>query len=390
MAERILIKGSFIWDGTGKSLLHENAVIVEGKRIVAVDKFSELNALLYDKILDFPGLTLMPGMIDCHTHHSLDASLENFLDRMADDISELTARATGLMKKDLRSGVTMCRTLGDKEYLDIVCRDAVNAGMVVGPRSKVAGKGIRAARGHGFVGYPFNGIEEIRNVIKENLLAGADLIKIYISGTLKGDGDLQSYLTREEIATAINASHKAGVRIASHCVGGIGLDWALEMGLDTLEHAYHISDAQITKLSKSNTHPVLTLSPILNDEIINHYPKHLIQGHFDERDEMLGRLKALIGAEIPFVLGTDGMHGGLASEAEYAVELGATNYEVLQALTINGARICGIENETGSLMAGKYADIIVIDGNPIIDIASIKKVKAVFMQGRLVSSGGLH
>ena len=154
-------------------------------------------------------------------------------------------------------------------------------------------------------------------------MVGADLIKIYISGTLKGSGDLPSYLTREEIETAINASHEAGVRIASHCVGGVGLDWALATGLDTLEHAYHISNDQITKLSKSNTHPVLTLSPILNDKIINQYPQHLIQGHFDERDEILGRLKALIDSEIPFALGTDGMHGGLASEAGYAVELGA-------------------------------------------------------------------
>ncbi len=389
MAERIIIKGSFIWDGICKNLLPENAVLIEDKRILAIDKFSEFNSSSDDKILDFSGLTLMPGMIDCHTHHSLDASLENFLDRMADNTSELTTRATGLMKKDLSSGVTMCRTLGDKGYLDIVCRDAVNAGLAVGPRSKVAGKGIRAARGYGFVGYPFNGIEEIRNAIKENLRAGADLIKIYISGTLKGDGDLPSYLTREEIETAINVSHEAGVRIASHCVGGVGLDWALEMGLDTLEHAYHISDAQITKLSKSNTHPVLTLSPILNDEIVNHYPKHLIQGHLDERNEILGRLKALISAEIPFALGTDGMHGGLANEAAYAVELGAANYEVLKALTIIGARVCGVENETGSILAGKYADIIIVDGNPLKEISSLKNVKAVFMQGSLVSGSVL-
>ena len=169
MAERIIIKGSFIWDGTGKNLLPEQAVIIEGKRIVAFDKFSEINSSPYNKLLDFTGLTLMPGMIDCHTHHSLDASLENFLDRMADETSELTSRATGLMKKDLSSGVTMCRTMGDKEYLDIFCRDSVNEGLAVGPRSIVAGKGIRAGKGHGFVGYPFNGVEEIRNAIKENL-----------------------------------------------------------------------------------------------------------------------------------------------------------------------------------------------------------------------------
>lgn len=385
MVKRTILKGSFIWDGTGKDLLPDHVIVIKDKKIVAIDKFSEIDTTPDDRIFDFPGFTLMPGMIDCHTHHSLDASLENFLDRMADDISELTARATSLMKKDLSSGVIVCRTLGDKEYLDVFCRDSVNNGSLVGPRSLVAGKGIRAAKGHGFVGYPFNGVEEIRNAIEHNLKAGTDLIKIYISGTLRGSGDLPSYLTRDEIEAAINASHEAGLKIASHCAGGIGLDWALEMGLDTLEHAYHISDEQIAILEKSNTFPVLTLSPILNDDIIHHYPEHLIKGHFDEREEITGRLRALIDSGVPFALGTDGMHGGLASEAGYAIELGAGNYEVLKALTVNGAKVCGIENETGSLKAGKYADIIAVDGNPLKDIASLKKVKAVFIQGKEVS-----
>lgn len=384
MAERILIKGSFVWDGISTKLLPEGAIIMEDKKIKAVDSYAEINPSAYDKVLDFSGFTLLPGMIDSHTHHSMDPTLENYLDRMSDSIPELTLRATAMMKKDLLAGVTTCRTLGDKEYLDIACREAVKRDLVAGPRSIVAGKGIRAAKGHGFVGYPFNGKEEIINAIKENLASGADFIKIYITGTLKGSGDLPSYLTREEIATAIHTSHEAGVKVASHCVGGIGLDWALELELDTLEHAYHISDRQIEKLAKSRTQPVLTPSPILNDEIVNHYPKHLIQGHFNERDEIKGRMRALIGAHIPFALGTDGMHGELVQEAEYVVELGASNFDVLQALTINGARVCGIENETGSLVEGKYADVIAVESNPLENIQTLKQVKAVVKQGRLV------
>lgn len=389
MVGRILIKGSFIWDGISDNLLPEGAIIIEDKKIIIIDSYSEINSSYYEKILDFSGLTLLPGMIDSHTHHSLDATLENYLDRMTDSIPELTSRARAMMKKDLKAGVTTCRTLGDKEYLDIACREAVKGGFAVGPRSVVAGKGIRAAKGHGFVGYPFTGSEEIINAIKDNLINGVDFIKIYISGTLKGDGNLPSYLTREEIESAINASHEAGVRIASHCVGGIGLDWALDMGLDILEHAYHISDNQIDELAKSNTRLVLTLSPILNDEIVNHYPKHLIQGYFDERDVITSRIRAMISANIPFALGTDGMHGELSREAQYVVDLGATNYKALQALTINGAKTCGIENETGSLVTGKYADIIAIEGNPLENIKALEKVKVVMKQGRLVTANDL-
>ncbi|WP_114749813.1 amidohydrolase family protein [Pleomorphovibrio marinus] len=384
MAERILVKASFIWDGISKDLKDNGAILIEDTKIKTVGSNVEINPSDYDHVLDFSGLTLMPGLIDSHTHHSMDPTLENYLDRMSDSIPELTLRAVAMMRKDLQAGVTTCRTLGDKAYLDIACREAVNRNLILGPRSIVAGKGIRAAKGHGFVGYPYNGKGEIRNAIHENLAAGADFIKIYISGTLKGDGDLPSYLTREEIATAIRTSHEAGLNVASHCVGGIGLDWALELGLDTLEHAYHISDAQIEKLAVSTTKLVLTPSPILNDKIVYHYPKHLIQGHFNERDEICRRMRALIGANIPFALGTDGMHGELAQEAEYVVELGASNFNALQALTIYGASVCGMENETGTLEAGKYADIIAVEGNPLENIEALKKVKAVVKQGRLV------
>jgi imidazolonepropionase-like amidohydrolase len=386
MTKRTLIKGAFLWDGFSEKLLPEMAIVVEDKKIESIIPIAETESSSFDEVHDFFNLTLLPGMIDCHTHHSMDATMVNYLDRIKDSISELAIRSIAMMKKDLISGVTTCRTLGDREFLDIAFREAVKDGLIEGPRSIVAGKGIRAAKGHGFVGYPFDGAEEICRAIKENLAVGADFIKIYITGTLKGNGNLPSYLTREEIESAIMASHEAGVSIASHCVGGIGLEWALDMGLDTLEHGYHISDSQIEKLVKSDTRLVLTLSPILNDEVVNHYPKHLVQGYFDEREEISSRMTAIISAKIPFGLGTDGMHGGLANEAKYAVGLGASNYTALQAATINGARICGIEDETGSLSPGKYADIIAVEGNPLENIQVLKKVKTVVKQGQLMTA----
>ena len=384
MPESTVIKGAFLWDGISEKALPNGAILVEDGFIKAVGAAEEIVSAPHDHLLDWPDATLLPGLIDSHTHLSMDPTLENYLDHMSDPVAELTLRAIAMMRKDLQAGVTTCRCLGDKEFLDVACRKAVQDGLVEGPHLLVATRGIRAPHGHGFVGYPFAGAIQIRNAIRENLAAGADFIKIYITGTLKGEGELPSYLTREEIHTAIEEAHKGGVRVASHCVGGMGLDWALELGLDTLEHAYHITDAQIEKLAQSATWMVLTPSPILTEARVRHLPAALIPGHLQERAEIAGRMAAIIAANIPFAIGTDGMHGELAQEIAYVVELGASHHTALQAATIHGAKVCGIEKKTGSLEAGKYADVIAVEGNPLKDINALRKVVAVMKQGQLV------
>ena len=383
-SETLLIKGARLWNGIDDSVVQDGAVLIENDRIKAVGPWEELVLQPRDRTLDFPGATLLPGLIDSHTHLSMDPTLDNYLDRMSDSVAELTLRATAMMRKDLQAGITTCRCLGDREFLDIACRKAVQEGLVEGPNVLVATRGIRAPHGHGFVGYPFEGPDGIRNAIKENLAAGADFIKIYITGTLKGDGQLPSYLSREEIKTAIDTAHEAGARVASHCVGGEGLDWALELGLDTLEHAYHITEAQIERLVQSETFLVLTPSPIMTEARIRHLPSGLIQGHLDERREISANMAATIATGMPFAVGTDGMHGDLAQEVKHLAELGASRCAALKAATINGAIACDIEQETGSLETGKYADVIAAHGNPLEDLNALDQVIAVMRRGRLM------
>lgn len=382
----VIIKSSFLWDGIRDALIPEGAVLVEDGRIKAVGRAHDILALPHDELYDWPETTLMPGLIDSHTHLSMDATMENYLDHMSDSVAELTLRATAMMRKDLLAGITTCRCLGDKEFLDIACRTAVEHGLVLGPRVLVATRGIRAPQGHGFVGYPFNGPDEIRRAIRENIQRGADLIKIYITGTLKGNGKLPSYLSRKEIKLAIDEAHNGGLPIASHCVGGEGLDWALEFGLDTLEHAYHITARQIEKLVGSNTRLVLTPSPLLTEERVRHLPTNLIQGHLDERDMIFDCMAAAVASGIPFAVGTDGVHGELAQEIKYLVDLGASNLDALNAATLYGAKACGIDKETGSLEVGKRADIIAVKGDPLKDVAALWHPAAVVKMGEIVFS----
>ncbi|MEX2233795.1 MAG: amidohydrolase family protein [Cyclobacteriaceae bacterium] len=383
MKRRTILKARYVWDGIMKKAIRDGAILVEGGIIRAIGPAGELFAPSAAQVIDWPHATLLPGLIDSHTHLSMDGSLENYLDHMSDDIPVLTLRATSMMRRDLMAGVTTCRCLGDKEFLDVACREAEEKGEVTAPRLLVATRGIRAPHGHGFVGYPFQGPDEITKAIKENISRGADLIKIYITGTLKGNGNLPAYLTREEIKFAIEESHRAGLRIASHCVGGPGLDWAIEFGLDTVEHAYQITKEQTERLANSNTALVLTPGAVLSEERVRKLPHALIQGHLNEKDQMFASMASTIQAGIAFAVGTDGMHGDLAEDIAYLSALGATNMEALQAATIHGAKICGIESETGSLEAGKRADIIALEGNPLEDLAALRKVIAVIKKGNI-------
>jgi len=382
----VIIRGGCLIDGTGAAPIKDGAVLVDGARIVAAGFAGELMTMPHTEVIDRGEETILPGLIDCHNHLSMDPSLPDYLNRMTDPIAEQTLRAAMLMRVDLESGVTTARCCGDKEFLDIHCRRAVEDARLPGPRLLVATRGIKATHGHGFVGYPFDGPEAIVRAIRENVRAGADLIKLFITGTLKGKGPIISYPSREEIRTAADEAHRAGLPITTHCVGGPGLDWALEAGMDAIEHGYHITDDQLDRLCSSQTRLVLTPSPILSLERIQNLPPAAIAGHLAERDEIRGRVSAILRSGVAYGLGTDGMHGRLAQEAAFLVEMGAAPLQAVMAATLSGAGVCGLSDELGSLEPGKSADIICVAGNPAEDITSLEHVTWVMKGGRIMKA----
>jgi imidazolonepropionase-like amidohydrolase len=378
-----LIKGGLLIKGTGEPAIDKGAILIEEGRIVSVGKAEEImKSASPVQVVDCSDQTLLPGLIDCHNHLSLDPRLENYLHRMADPIPALTIRAFETMQIDLLSGVTTSRCLGDKGFLDVECRKAVAAGRIEGPRLLIATRGIRVSHGHGFVGYPFDGVDQMRVAVRQNLKAGADLIKFYATGTLKGKGDIKSFISKEEMDVIVEEAHRVGVPAAVHCIGGIGLRWCIEAGVDSIEHGYFISDEEIDLLAKSKSWLVLTPSIFLTDARIQTLPPELIDGHYQQREMAAECMAAAIKGGVRFGVGTDGMHGGLAKEMEYLVKMGASENDAIMAATSAAAHICCLEKEIGILEPGKLADIIGVEGNPLKDITSMGKIRTVILNGK--------
>ncbi len=380
----ILLKGDGIVDVVRERIVTPGLVLIRGSRIVALGAEAELSGAESVETVDCSGSMLMPGLIDCHNHLSMDPTLDNYLTRMNDSIPELTIRAVRMMAVDLQSGVTTSRCMGDKGFLDIECKRAVAAGEISGPRLIVATRGIRASHGHGFVGYPFNGVENLRMAVRENLAAGADLIKIFTTGTVKSTRGLPCFFSREEMLVAVDEAHRAGTPVATHCIGGAALNTAMEAGIDVIEHGYFASDDGLERIEKTGRRLVLTPSIFFTDARIRTLPAHLVEPHLEQREEVGTRLAATIKSGIKFAVGTDGMHGGLAREMKYLTDFGASAGSAVQAATIRAAQVCNMECDLGSLERGKIADIIGIAGNPFEDIAALQRVIAVMKAGRMI------
>jgi imidazolonepropionase-like amidohydrolase len=385
---KTLVRGSSLIDGTGRPAIEPPSLLIEGGRIEALGREAESRSPEAAQVIDCYGQTLLPGLIDCHNHLSLDPTLPNYLYRMNDSLPQLTLRAVVNMALDLRSGVTTSRCLGDRGFLDVDCKKAVSAGQISGPRLLVATRGIRALHGHGFVGYPFGGVEQIRQAVRENLAAGADLIKIYITGTLRGPRGILPYFSREEIQTAVDEAHRVGVPVATHCIGGPGLKLALEAGIDVIEHGYFITDEEIDLLGRSASLLVMTPSIFFTNARIETLPADLIDGHLRQREEVGRRMAAVIEAGIDYAVGTDGMHGGLAQEIKYLTEFGASASAALRAATASAARVCRMEDAVGTLEKGKLADLIGVEGDPLADPHALQKVRTVIFEGSLLMPGG--
>ena len=383
----MILKADRVLVGEDLNLKEHMAVIVRDGKIEEILPQAECPAVEGAEVIDLKDTTLMPGMIECHNHLSIDATIPEHLELLAWSTEcELTLIALDGFRKDLMSGVTTARCMGDRFYIDVTLKKLIEQGKVAGPKLLAAGIGMKGSHGAGYIGSPHCGPEEIRKTARENLKKGVDLLKLFITpGVPDPESEfVPSFLSLEEIAMAVNEAARKNLPVAAHCIGGQGLKDCIDGGVQVIEHMYMCTPQDAEWLANSKCIVDFTSGIFLDptrEETLSANNAYRVRKN---RPRVRERLKLLMSTGVPYVLGTDAYHGYLYREVGYAVELGSDIVTALKGVTSNAAKVCGLGDRIGSLKKGYTADIIAVEGNPLTDVACLAKVPFVMQDGNIV------
>jgi imidazolonepropionase-like amidohydrolase len=393
-----------IGDGTQ---IEAPVVVISGERITAVGPAAQVRVPSGAKVIDLAGYTLMPGFFDMHTHIMS-------IDNDGGDLSVLKETAAhgaiyGVInaKKTLEAGFTTIREAGSTDYVDMVVRDAVNRGLIPGPRIHASGPSLGSTGGHADVngwspniaipgtGAIVDGPDAIRLQVRKNVKYGADQIKFVATGGILSVGDAVTapQYGDDEMKALVDEAHRLGRRVMAHAHGGAGLLAAVNAGVQSIEHGSLVDDAAITAMKAHGTYLVPTLiilEEIVKDGVRKGVPANSIAKATAIAAERRARLRHAYESGVKFALGTDAtsdIHGRNGEEFKYMVDiLGATPMDAITIGTMNAATLLGVEKDFGSVTTGKVADLVAVQGNPLQDISLLAHVQFVMKGGVVVKS----
>ena len=394
------IRFGMLWDARGK-VWSKPIVIVEGEKIRNVT--TDAAAIPAGaQVIDLSSYTGLPGMIDVHTHMTMytdETPGEPMLKQIPNTpaaVEVFLARKGAL--RTLEAGVTTVRDLGSDQYMDIAMRDLINRGEMIGPRMFVCGYGLYITNTPYKPGptYPAGGIAdgvpEVLRAVRQQIAAGADVIKLYAStGTDDDTTQFQTY-SYEEIKAAVDAAHQFGKKIAIHSYGPDGARDAVRAGTDSLEHATDLDDATIAEMAKRGTYYVPTIDH--NRYYLDNWQKIGYANGFQEKtkafiERNVDSARKAHKAGVKFAMGSDAiytMFGENTRELAWFVRAGMTPEQALQTATSNAAALLGKEKELGAVAPGYFADLVAVEGDPLADIeVAIYKVKWVMKGGEVVA-----
>ncbi|MBE3584417.1 MAG: amidohydrolase family protein [Limnochordaceae bacterium] len=389
-----ILKASCLLDGTRREPVADGAVVVHNGQILYAGPAGSMPDVA-GEVVELPGTTLLPGLIDAHVHLTMDGSADIVQRVTTDTLPMATVRAVVNAERLIRAGITTVRDCGCQGNINIDLARMVSQGIIrMAPHILAAGPAICMTGGHGhFIGWEVDGPDEVRKAVRKVIKAGADVIKLIATGGVITPGVTAGapQFSLEELRVAVEEARKAGLTVAAHAHGAEGIKNALRAGVTTVEHASYVDDEGIQLFLETGAIFVSTL--LASRRQVEHlhevpdYVAYKISRHIDIESHSVRRL---IAAGVPAAGGTDAgtpfnPHGDLAEQLIMLAEHGLGTMGAIEAGTRISARALGIEHLTGTLEAGKRADILAVQGNPAENLEHLKQVVAVWKSGeRLV------
>jgi len=392
MPDPLVLTGATLIDGTGAAPVSGRAVVVRDGRIHAV--VAERDAPS-GKTLRLDGLTLLPGLINCHVHLCFGGEADPGTAMVKEAFAATVIKATMRARQTIEAGVTTVRDLGGRDYAELSVRDAVRSGTIPGPRVLCAGKGICITGGHGWqlIGREADGPDEVRKAVREQLRAGADVIKIFATGGVMTPGvdPNSAQLTLDEVAAAIEEARKAGRRTAAHAQGSDGIANCLQGGITTIEHGIFLTEALCRRMARDGVALVPTLiapHAIVEGGVAAGIPEFAVRKSLAVRERHSESFQMALRLGVPIAAGTDAgtplnPHGSLVPELELMVKGGLAPLAAIVSATATAARVLGLEAETGRIAPGLAADLLAVAGNPAERIQALDDVRLVLAAGRI-------
>jgi imidazolonepropionase-like amidohydrolase len=403
------IRAGHLFDATSDSLRDNVIIVIMGERIQNIAPAASFTIPAGATVIDLSHATVLPGLIDCHTHMAARADRYDEIFRFKDTPFSHAFAAVVHARKTLDAGFTSVRDVGSPPFLAVDLRNSINEGFVPGPRIVASGPGISITGGHGDLNnyspqtrvtmFPeerdfgiADGVDQIRHVVRAQVKYGVDVIKILATGGVlsKGDSPGAPQYTVEELKAAAEEAHMAGRKIAAHAHGAQGIKNAIIAGIDSIEHASLIDDEGI-RLAKE--HGVYLVMDIYNDDyILGKAIEFGLPRENVEKERMVGQrqresFERAVKAGVKMAFGTDAgvyPHGDNAKQFFYMVKFGMTPAQAIRAATSSAADLIGRSADVGTVEPGKFADLIAVSADPLQDVRALENVGFVMKGGAVV------
>lgn len=399
---RRILANARIIDGTGE-VLPDRFIVIDDGSIVDVVSMSEFPATPDAEVIDVSENIVMPGIIDCHVHLSIDGDADPIGQVVADSDALSALRMAKNAERTIAAGITTVRDLGAKNHVDISFRRALDQGMyTAAPRLVLSGQPVTMTGGHCWqFGREANGADDVRRAAREQIRAGADCVKLMATGGILTQGNEigAAQLEEAEMRAAIEEADKAGKLTAVHAHGASGIKNGIRAGVHSVEHAYYLDDEGIDMMLAAGTWLVPTAAAVdlvVTNGIEAGIPADVVEKAEAAIESQRATCRNAMRSGVKIAMGTDAgtpynRHGENMQELEAMVAVGMSPMEAICASTRQGAELLGLADRLGTVEKGKIADLLVVEGDPLEDISILRetgRLAFVFKVGDVVARRG--